>query len=162
MIYVPLEALTEAISWGAEVYAPHQDGTGELPPDLVAYLDSVSERKVSDPPGIAYVRSGVLAGSVKWGKTLYVPMDGAKEDPPQELIDFLIEHQPALVVTDQEVDQPETVTPDGSRRETDQPNLTAGRVQIQQQPDPNGVVRESGKAGFTEKDFEPQSVEEAM
>lgn len=151
MIYVPLEDLAETVIWNSEVYAPHPEGKGQLPADLIAHLQRQQMPSESEPnQSYIAVRPGVIACDVLWNNRIYSPQDDATHDVPADLLAWLVSSRPELLVMDVlETAKQKAAPPDGSRLELESPDLIAEQIAPGDMPTaPNGTVEDSGHASI--------------
>ena len=158
MILVPLEVLTDAVTWQGEVYAPSPDGVGELPADLVAHLAAIeAQEPAPEKQRIIPIRPGVFINDVLWNGIIYASTQGVEADPPADLVEWAQMTMPNLLHPAPAQADPQTVGPDGSMLEIDSPDLVAQFTVIVPEPIPSGVVNDSGHAVFGDQ---PQVLED--
>lgn len=151
MIYVPLEDLAETVIWNSEVYAPHPDGKGQLPADLIAHLQRQQMPSESEPnQSYIAVRPGVISCDVLWNNRIYSPQHGETRDVPADLFGWLIENRPDLLAMDAfTIVKEKAAPPDGSRLELESPDLIAEQIAPGDMPTaPDGTVDDSGHASI--------------
>lgn len=146
MILVPIEALDEAVVWNSEIYVPDQDGTGQLPADLVAHLAHRKSVTASPNSGLVPIRPGILNQDVLWDKVIYVTDPQATGEPPAEMLEWLQVMRPDVMMIAPAAALPASeVAPDGSRIEMAMPDLIAVPLNEWQIPSaPSGIVNDVG------------------
>jgi hypothetical protein len=146
MILVPIEALDEAVVWNSEIYVPNQDGTGQLPADLVAYLANRKSVTASPNSGLVPIRPGILNQDVLWDKVIYVTDPQATGEPPAEMLEWLQVMRPdVMMIAPAAAILASEVAPDGSRIDMVAPDLIAVPLNEWQIPSaPSGIVNDVG------------------